>query len=322
MDIDEPSESFRCSLSSDTVGSAASEQFGQSFIVINSSHELEEACPTGSVFEPEVSEIWKRSQGPSRSNSNPESVGNISDHSKSFFADHTYKPDRDLPVEESSKNQPDCEQTLAHAGENTSKTPPDETSSFAASNDEDETIPRPGVERSIQNHGRASPGHIQVEMDSPGFNLEFPRSTSVSRQQTEEIAASPISGNPRTSNTRNNTEQIDNDPPTAVDDVEPSDSEQNHRLYDKQMLFSRDKLLLDALPRSRSAQLLKGCGSRESTESNLHSRSVHKSLRRLINKANHEYFQLDSNKVRYRAGLSKINTGLPHLHERFNRDQR
>lgn len=50
--------------------------------------------------------------------------------------------------------------------------------------------------------------------------------------------------------------------------------------------------------------------------------SIHRPLRELINKTNKTCYQVDSSKVRYKAGLSK-NTSLrvPHLHAKFDREK-
>ncbi|CUS21609.1 LAQU0S03e06546g1_1 [Lachancea quebecensis] len=47
---------------------------------------------------------------------------------------------------------------------------------------------------------------------------------------------------------------------------------------------------------------------------------VHKSLRDLINKTNQTCYQADSNKVHYKAGLSRRSSKhIPHLHDKFNK---
>lgn len=45
--------------------------------------------------------------------------------------------------------------------------------------------------------------------------------------------------------------------------------------------------------------------------------NVHKPLKDLIHRTNRSYYQVDSNKVRHRVGLSKRTTALPHLHPKL-----
>lgn len=50
--------------------------------------------------------------------------------------------------------------------------------------------------------------------------------------------------------------------------------------------------------------------------------SIHRPLRELINKTNKTCYQVDSNKVRYKAGLSKNSSlRVPHLHAKFDREK-
>ncbi|SCU91593.1 LAFA_0F04676g1_1 [Lachancea sp. 'fantastica'] len=143
---------------------------------------------------------------------------------------------------------------------------------------------------------------------SPELTLGFSSSNAVSRGQTEELIAGTTSNENLTKSETDTTVSIvalepgtfgsssGENKSQPVHNDEPNESAATNSPQNYSSSFSATQIL------ERTA-------------------NVHKSLKHLILKTNQECFQVNSKKVRYRAGLSKLTTGLPHLHERFNNSE-
>ncbi|CEP61214.1 Hed1p LALA0_S02e09318g [Lachancea lanzarotensis] len=251
-------------------------------VVIESSQESSETSEAENSLDAETTKVWKDfSEGSVRQMSINLKYCDETDpeHSK-------YQPVHQGPAEDQDSDRTlECDQTLIPNAEGAQSILEIDTSI------KDSTIDCSFLKSETEISYNAS-------IVSPDLTLEFPSFNSASRGQTEDLVAETICDG---SVARNGTDK-------AVSITVPEPDTFNESTGE---IESGTDAVSPKRPYSHSSHP-------SGTHLRNRATAVHKSLKHLIFKANQECFQVDSQIVRYRTGLSKTSAGLPHLHECFN----